>query len=159
MPFLCTRYRVLPRATQWPARAAAAAVEFAIVLPLLITMMLGMIELTRALQVKNYLADAARSGCRAAIQPGKMPQDATNSINGILSSYGIPTASPPTTIQIQVGVGTPPATWVDWDGANALNGQPIAVSVAVQNSQVNWITPFVMGSSESLSETIVMMHQ
>lgn len=42
----------------------AAAVEFALVLPLLIILVLGMVEFGRAFQVQSTLAAAAREGVR-----------------------------------------------------------------------------------------------
>jgi Flp pilus assembly protein TadG len=42
----------------------AAAVEFALVVPVLVLMLLGIIEFSKAFQVKATLADAAREGAR-----------------------------------------------------------------------------------------------
>ena len=45
-------------------RAGIAAVEFALVAPLLCVAILGMIEIGRALQVQMALTNAVREGCR-----------------------------------------------------------------------------------------------
>ena len=45
-------------------RAGIAAVEFALVAPLLCLTILGMIEIGRALQVQTALTNAVREGCR-----------------------------------------------------------------------------------------------
>ena len=68
------------------SRRGAAVVEFAVIAPFLVAIMLGMFEVTRALQVKNYLTDAARSGCRIAIQPGSTTQSVTDNINTVLAN-------------------------------------------------------------------------
>src|SRR5438552_3815001 len=113
--------RASPLAKHMLPRTGAAMAEFAVVLPVLTVLMLGMIEMTRALQVKNYLADAARSGCRIGVQPATPAAVPTNPtlkkvtdrVNAVLTSYGIPISSPGTTIKVQVGdlTGT---VWADW---------------------------------------------
>jgi Flp pilus assembly protein TadG len=45
-------------------RKGVAAVEFALVAPLLCMMVLGMVEIGRAVQVKMALTNAVREGCR-----------------------------------------------------------------------------------------------
>jgi len=48
-------------------RRATAVVEFAVVLPLLMTMVLGIIEFGYVFMVRQTLQHAAREGCRVAI--------------------------------------------------------------------------------------------
>ncbi|MBV9126276.1 MAG: pilus assembly protein, partial [Planctomycetes bacterium] len=49
-------------------RGAIAAVEFALVAPLLFLFIIGMFEISRGMQVKAMLNNAARKGCRTGIQ-------------------------------------------------------------------------------------------
>lgn len=51
-------------------RAGAAAVEFAIVAPLIFASVLGAFETGRALYVRNHLSEAAAAGARQAIISG-----------------------------------------------------------------------------------------
>ena len=50
------------------SRGAAAAVEFALVLPVLVTLMVGLWEVGRIIQVQQVLSNAAREGARVAAQ-------------------------------------------------------------------------------------------
>ncbi len=45
-------------------RRAAAAVEFAVILPLVVTLLLGAVELGRAVSVQHMLQESAQAGCR-----------------------------------------------------------------------------------------------
>lgn len=58
--------RVACRGTSRRARAAAV-VEFAVVLPLLLTILFGIIEYGWVFMVRQTLQSAAREGCRVAI--------------------------------------------------------------------------------------------
>jgi Flp pilus assembly protein TadG len=51
-------------------RRAAAAVEMAVVAPLLLTMVFGIIEFGWVFWVKETLTNATREGCRVAVLPG-----------------------------------------------------------------------------------------
>lgn len=64
-------------------RRGAAAVEFAIVAPIMLLIAVGMLELGRALSVQQVLTSAAREGAREAILPGAD----TNSVNGVVDTY------------------------------------------------------------------------
>jgi|ERR1043165_2445014 Flp pilus assembly protein TadG len=131
------------------SRRGTAAIEFAIIAPILSLLMLGMLEVTRAIQVKNYLTDAARSGCRVAIQPGNNTQKVTDNINAILSADGIDTTKVTTTILVNGN---------NVDVSTALKYDTISVKVAVPISAVSWVPLVYFTSTEVDSETLVMAH-
>ncbi|HSJ24325.1 MAG TPA: TadE family protein [Longimicrobiales bacterium] len=58
-------------------RPGAAAVEFALVLPLLIVMLFGIIEFGRAWHRQQVITDAAREGARWAVVRDGLDKDAT----------------------------------------------------------------------------------
>lgn len=80
------------------ARAGAVAVEFAVVAPILVAIMMGLIELGRAFEMTNQLEVAAREGARFAamdrdgmLQEGQSTNDKlVNDVKNILSSNGVP---------------------------------------------------------------------
>src|SRR5947209_283568 len=59
-------------------RWGAAAVEFAIVAPLLVSLVLGLIEFGRVLMVEQILTNAAREGCRTAVLDGSTTSDTSS---------------------------------------------------------------------------------
>src|SRR4051794_26423126 len=70
------------------SRGASAAVEFALVLPVLVTLMFGLWEIGRIIQIQQVLSNSAREGARVAAQ------------GQTINTLGSPT-------QIHVSTGTP----------------------------------------------------
>lgn len=131
-------------------RRGTAAVEMAVVVTFLITVAVGMMEVTRAIQVKHYLTDAARSSCRLAIQPGSTNSSVTANVNSILTANGIDPTKATTTVTVngkQVDVST------------AAQYDPVAVKIQVPISAVTWVTPMFFTNTSVESETLVMMRQ
>ena len=56
-------------------RRAAAVVEMAVVTPLLVTLLFGIMEFGRRFMVYQTLVQAAREGCRTAVLQGSTEQD------------------------------------------------------------------------------------
>jgi len=52
-------------------RRGAAAVEFAVVAPILVTIMMGLIQSGRGYEAKNLLEGAAREGARLPVWTGR----------------------------------------------------------------------------------------
>ena len=112
-----------PRARR-SGRSGAALVEMAVVFPLLLTMILGMIEMARLGMVSQLLTTAAREGCRVAVIQGKTQADVQARVNAVLAGSGI-----------SVGTVTPtPSNW-----ATASTGTAVTVSLSVPYSRVTWI--------------------
>src|SRR5262245_38829932 len=74
-------------------RRGIAAVEFAVLAPFLAILILGTFELARGIMVKQILNDAARRGCRTAIQPLKANSNVTSDVNNILTDNSISTTA------------------------------------------------------------------
>jgi Flp pilus assembly protein TadG len=132
------------------ARHGAAVVEFAVIAPFLTMIALGMIEVTRAIQVKDVLTDAVRSSCRLAILPGSDNAAVTSNINTLLNNAGIPPDY--ATITIQVNGQTA-------DVKTAVQGDKVAVQLSVPLDKVSWITPLFFTDQSVDSETLTMMRQ
>jgi hypothetical protein len=70
-------------------RRAAAAVEMAVVTPILVTMLFGIIEFGYAFTVKQSIATAAREGARLASMPGSTEQEVRDRVDEIMSRVGV----------------------------------------------------------------------
>ena len=70
-------------------RAGATTVEFAFVVPIIFTMFLGAIELTRMNFIRQTAANAAYEGARKAIVPGNSATDAETEALRLLTTLGV----------------------------------------------------------------------
>ena len=61
-------------------RKGAAVVELAVVLPLLLTLVFGIIEFGWVFMVRETLVNASREGCRVAVLQGSSQQDILNTV-------------------------------------------------------------------------------
>jgi hypothetical protein len=114
-------------------RRGAVAAEAAIVLPIFILAMIGIIEFGRAIMVQQILVNAAREGARRAIVPGAT-NDAVSDL--IVGEEGY---------LVQAGLGAPNRKIgiLDADGnavdlEDAKSHDPIQVVVQVPHNEVGW---------------------
>lgn len=129
-------------------RIGGATVEFAVIATILVTLFLGTVEVTRAIQVKNYLTDTARSGARTAIQPGTTTATITSTINSILTADGLTATDATITVQVN---------GVTADASTAVRGDKISVRISIPYNKVNWVTPYFIPSTSVESESLAMM--
>lgn len=113
----------------------AAAVEFALVVPVLIVMIFGMVDMGMAINAQAIVSNAAREGARAASFNGANVT-ATTTVVTSATKYLIGTA-PTTTITCQA-IGT--ATTIACSSASP--GDSVVVQV---NYTYKWLTPGVLG--------------
>ncbi len=89
--------RTVPSVRPADRERGAAVVEFAIVLPLLILLVFGIIEFSIAYNREQGLHAAAREGARVAALPQSTSTDITNrvksALNGVLSASEIQTVT------------------------------------------------------------------
>ena len=135
-----------PRHAQ--SRRAAVVVEFALVLPFLMILVLGMFEISRGIIVKEFLSDASQKGCRTGALPGKTNTDIQNDVADIMTDSNV---TGYTVVILVNGVAG--------DVTNAQRFDQVSVKVSVPTSQVFWITTFILTASTVESETVVMMRQ
>jgi Flp pilus assembly protein TadG len=122
-------------------RSGAALVEMAVVFPLLVAMILGMVEMARLGMVAQLLSTAAREGCRVAVIQGKTQADVQARVNAVLAGS-----------KINVGTVTPtPSNW-----ATASTGTAVTVSLSVPYSQVTWlpVPKFLAGATVRAAATM-----
>jgi Flp pilus assembly protein TadG len=74
-----------------PDRRGQAMVEMALILPVLLLLVVGMLEFARAWNAKQVITDAAREGARlAVVQDGGTQAEVTAAIQAALNRSGIP---------------------------------------------------------------------
>jgi len=72
-------------------KRAAAVVEMAVVLPILITILFGIIEFGWTFMSYQSIVNAAREGCRVAVLEGSTDTDIENRISQYMSLAGLNT--------------------------------------------------------------------
>ena len=122
-------------------RRGAAAVEFAVVAPVFVLLVFGMIEFGRMVMVQQMLTNAAREGARLGVIEGNTATDVETRVDNYLAAANITGAT--------VTVTTLPASGSD-------TGDRISVTVSIPFGQVSWLpTPMYLGG-ESLASTAIM---
>lgn len=76
-----------------PTRRGVAAAEFAVCLPVIVLLVLGMIETCSMIFLKQSLAVAAYEGAHMAVKPGATAGDVQTTCEGILSDRRVNAAS------------------------------------------------------------------
>jgi Flp pilus assembly protein TadG len=131
-------------------RRGAAAVEMAFVLPVFITVVLGIIELGRGMMIGQLVTNAAREATRLAIIDGCTDSQVTTAAKSSLNSTaGVSTGSVSVSISV-TGAGSSVST-----------AQPrdlISVTVSVPYSAVSWLPPKYM-AGKNVSATCAMRHE
>jgi Flp pilus assembly protein TadG len=132
----------------------AAAVEFAIVLPLLLMLLFGIIEFSVILYDKAMITNASREGTRAGIVyrwPAKLTE---GEIKTVVTNYA-------KNYLISLGSGSPPLTAGDIQvtGAGGPEGSPLTVRVNYQYTYLvipNFVAA-ITGPLNLAAETVMRM--
>jgi Flp pilus assembly protein TadG len=112
-------------------RSGVAVVEFAIVAPVFVLFVLGMIEVARGLMIQEVVINAAREGARAAVVDTSTSSSVTSTVQTYLTAANVPTTAATITVTI-------PATRYN---------NYATVTVAVPYSKVSWVpVPKFLGS-------------
>jgi len=149
-------------------RSGIASVELAFVaLFVLVPVVIGMVEIARAVMVKCILTDAARKGAASAAMNNKTYTDISNDVDDVLNTdHELPAT-------LSNGKATLTVTVATWNASTQTYGSDTAVTsstfapkqydkvsvrVAVNASDVTWaFLKYTAGDVES--ETVVMMRQ
>jgi Flp pilus assembly protein TadG len=120
----------LQRGQRFANRCGAAAVEFAIVAPVFFLLVIGMIEIGRALMVQQVLINASRVGARQAVTAGATTSAVQNAVKDYATSVAVPSVS----------VSVTP------DPAAAKSGDTMTVTTSVNYNSVSWLaSPWFLG--------------
>jgi Flp pilus assembly protein TadG len=122
-------------------RRGVAAVEFALVAPLFVLMVMGMIEVGRAIMVQQVLTNASREGARRAVLDGATNTEVTTFVNTYLSNATLPTAT---------------VTFPQGNPQDAGFGAPVEVQVSIPFGQVSWVpAPMYLGGKNLTASTVM----
>ena len=122
-------------------RRGVAVVEFAIVAPVFIMLIFGMVEFGRLVMVQQVLTNASREGARRAVLDGATTAEVEATVETYLQSGAVSGADVTVTPD-------PPA--------NAGSGEPVTVSVSIPFSQVSWIaSPMFLGGTQMQAATVM----
>ena len=130
-----------------------ATVEFAIILPLFVVLLFGMIEFGLAIWRQEILTNASREGARAGIvsgDPRPTPADIEDVVRNYLENAGID-PDPPTTIISITGIP---------EGGEGSTGNPLTVQLQYRNDFL--VLPNLMtglGTSLTLRAQTVMLFE
>jgi Flp pilus assembly protein TadG len=109
----------------------ASAVEFAVVSPVFMLLVFGMIEYGRMVMVQQLLTNAAREGARVGVLDSSTSTEVTNAVKNYLTAAKIT---------------TPTVTCSPTNPSSATYGQSVTVTVSVPFSQVSWLpSPMFLG--------------
>jgi len=120
----------------------AAEVEFAVVAPVFVLLLFGMIEYGRMVMVQQMLTNATREGARRAVLDGTTTNDVRTTVKDYLSSGGI------TVSDSDITVSPDPTT--------ASSGDAITVSLQIPFSSVSWLpSPMFLGSTNMNAASVM----
>ncbi|MFO0927332.1 MAG: TadE/TadG family type IV pilus assembly protein [Gemmataceae bacterium] len=129
-------------------RRAASVVELALLLPFLVSLLLGMFEISRGILVKEAIINAANRAARTASIPGRNNSDVTPGVAEVLSAAGITGYT--VTVRVNGAVA---------DASTAVRGDRVSVQVSVPVARVYWLSGTYLPTTQTLSETVTMMRQ
>ena len=144
-----SNYRTADRAGRpGPLRRGVAAVEFAVVASLLFLLILGIIEIGRAMMVLEMLNNGARNGARVGTLQGSSNTDVTSAVNAALANAGFSGH----TTSVKVNAATA-------DVNTAVQGDQVTVTVQVPYNNVTWLPTSMFLAGRTLGSTVVMRHE
>jgi len=123
---------------------ASSTVEFALVLPIMLLILMGTVEFGRIMSVSQMLNSAAREGARAATLPGASNITVQDRVNQELASAGLPNGI----IEL-----TPS------DVTTANRNDPVTVRVTLPYSDIAWMPGFIPAFNGISLEGIVVMRK
>lgn len=109
-------------------RLGAAAVEFAIIAPLMMTFTFGLVEVGRLTMVKSQAIQATREGARLAVLPNAQSSQVIDKVNNALGVLSINSA----VVELEPSIL-----------ATATPGSYVTVRVRIDPTSVSWIPGFL----------------
>ncbi len=121
-----------------PTRRGMAAVEFASLLPLIMILLMGILEVGRAVEMQQVLSNACREGARQAATGQLTNSQVQSVVTQYISVAGFSTTGMTVTVSDITSSGT------DVSQANYLDRITVSISYPYSNvswSTLNWVLP------------------
>lgn len=148
--------RICPQSGTSRKRRGAALVEMAVVLPVFMMVILGIVEFGRAMMVSQLVTSAAREGARIGVVDGNANSDIESYVENFLSeAAGVSSEYITTTVTITPGPGS---TTSGNEVGNAQARDMVKVEVAVPFDRVSYI-PGDYLTGKNLRSSATMRHE
>ena len=121
-------------------RRGAAVVEFALVVPIFLVLLFGIIEFGRLMMVQQVLVNASREGARRAVLEGASTEVVVDEVGSYLDSSSINVPREAITV-------TPDPTTIT-------DNENVSVSVSIPFSSVSLMTPMFYDGELSATTTM-----
>ena len=132
-------------------RRGTAAVEMAVVLPVLLATTMGIVEFGRAMMVSNLLTTAAREGAREGALPYQTNAEVLPAAVNRLKANGVAV----TNSNVKVYVND-----VEKDASTAISGDSVKVTATVTFQNVTWLpTTWFISKTTQLQGQAVMRRE
>ncbi len=128
-------------------RRATACVEFALILPVLLIFVLGMLEMGRFIEVRQILTSAAEEGARQASAGQITNAQVVSVVTGCVAASGLPT----TGLAVTVADLTNPGT--DVSQATCLDNLQVTVTIPFVN--VRWCSSLLVTNATTQVDATV----
>jgi Flp pilus assembly protein TadG len=119
--------RIRRTSNRTPARLGAAAIEFAVIAPLMILFTFGLIEIGRFMLVKQSATHATREGARVAVRPTADVDTVIDRVTEELAILSITDAA--------IEIDPNPLT-------NAVPGSQVTVRVRISIDSISWVPDY-----------------
>ena len=128
---------MLLRTARPTGRPGAAAVEFALLSPLIVALLLGVWEVGRLIQVNQILSNAAREGGRQAATGQNSAAQVQTVVTNYLNNAGVPSGHAVVSVTDLTTGGDPTA---------ATQGDQLQVTVTIPFNDVRWVALSLIAS-------------
>ena len=132
---------------RWRSECGSELIEFALVFPVLLMVVLGIIDFGFLFQRMEVITNAAREGARIAVLPGYTQADVQARVQNYVANGGVPTTASPANPQVLVDMAFSipmPA------GTPALSGKRVEVVYTHQYLFIGPIAGWFGGSFTSV---------
>lgn len=143
-------------------RRGSAIVEFAVVAPVLLSLVMGIVEMGRVVMLAQVATNASREGARYAVQGSANTTTIDTYLRTYLSSAGLRNTASGSNGSVTVTVETlSSGSWTaTTDPSTASTGTQVRVTVQIDYTKESWLpTQYFVGNNASVQGATVMRRE